>query len=1166
MKIDTLDLLAFGPFDDVHLDFTHGTPGLHLVYGDNEAGKSSSLRALTGWLFGIPGQTQDNFLHDYTQLRIGGRLSLQSGACLAFVRRKANKSTLLHPDTGEALDDQVLAPFLGGLDQDLFLRMHGIDHERLVQGGREILSQDGDVGRSLFAAASGVSNLRDILRDLEDRAAMLFKPRASNPTVNQAISGHKRARSQVKEALLSIHEWQALNQAQNDARTKLKAMEDELGHTSRRLQRLERLKRVMPALAARRDIRHKLAEIGEVARLPPEFSETRQGAQAQVRSASQALEAARTKLSRRRSQRDAMQVRDDLLDHEERIHSLFQEIGNVSKARTDRLRQDGLRRGLRNEARDQIKRLHPELSIEDAGPLRASLNNHEWLRDLGKRHGLLAQRQEQLVDERRELEARLATLGEEVSKAGAPRDVAKLKAVVAASRRTGDLEGVLSDLRTRFAKVDKSCARDLARLGRFEGSLDALSEMRLLSSETVDDFEDRLGEQSERERDVVRRADEVSRELEERAQELRALKESVTTPDKEDLRSARDERDERWHDIRRVFIDGDAEGSSLLPRQELPAVYEGMVARSDEVADRMMDEADKVERRASLEQVITSLRSRLQSLEEQREETRTARETIEARWRGLWEPLGVQAGSTKEMRSWLSRADRLRSQIDELATLSDEVSGRAAQIEDGKETLSRALASLGVDVDMKRTRLEELRVQCEQLVEREEKIAERARQIEHEQRETEKKISQVRDKISRWERDQAAWRNDWGQAIEGLGLTIEASPEQAIEAMKVLQMVFSKLDEAEALKRRIYGIELVVTKFEEDVKSFTAGIGLEEDEDGPERTVERLHQMLTLAREARAAHKKLCDEIDGLEEDVKGAEQALAAGEEQLEELRSLASVQDLSLLPEVEARAMARTRNEERLETLERDLIHAGDGLSLNELEEEAQGTDNTNLDDELIRTREAHAEQQRRRDALRDDLLRLEDRLEAKDGGAAAAEAQEDVAQHLAEISAGAEAYLRLSAAALLLEERITAYRKENQGPVLSRAAQIFTHLTLGSFKGLRDDLDSKGRPVLLGVRPNDRGVPVEGLSEGTRDQLYLALRIATLEQQLQQGEPSPFVVDDILIGFDDARSRACLEVLGELAARTQVLLFTHHRRVIEIAADIDHAPAGVFIQELP
>ena len=81
MRIDRLDLIAYGPFTDRSLDLTDGDSGLHLIYGDNEAGKSTSLRALIAWLFGIPVRTNDNFLHSNSQLRIGGKLRLSDGSC-----------------------------------------------------------------------------------------------------------------------------------------------------------------------------------------------------------------------------------------------------------------------------------------------------------------------------------------------------------------------------------------------------------------------------------------------------------------------------------------------------------------------------------------------------------------------------------------------------------------------------------------------------------------------------------------------------------------------------------------------------------------------------------------------------------------------------------------------------------------------------------------------------------------------------------------------------------------------------------------------------------------------------------------------------------------------------------------------------------------------------
>ncbi|SPD75411.1 hypothetical protein PITCH_A580014 [uncultured Desulfobacterium sp.] len=59
MRIKKLDLRAFGPFTDNVLDFSSEYPGLHIVYGLNEAGKSSALRALDSFFFGMPDRTND---------------------------------------------------------------------------------------------------------------------------------------------------------------------------------------------------------------------------------------------------------------------------------------------------------------------------------------------------------------------------------------------------------------------------------------------------------------------------------------------------------------------------------------------------------------------------------------------------------------------------------------------------------------------------------------------------------------------------------------------------------------------------------------------------------------------------------------------------------------------------------------------------------------------------------------------------------------------------------------------------------------------------------------------------------------------------------------------------------------------------------------------------
>ena len=76
------------------------------------------------------------------------------------------------------------------------------------------------------------------------------------------------------------------------------------------------------------------------------------------------------------------------------------------------------------------------------------------------------------------------------------------------------------------------------------------------------------------------------------------------------------------------------------------------------------------------------------------------------------------------------------------------------------------------------------------------------------------------------------------------------------------------------------------------------------------------------------------------------------------------------------------------------------------------------------------------------------------------------------------------------------------------------------------------------------------IDALSEGTRDQLVLALRLATLEQYLQEAESQPLILDDTFIAFDDPRAVRAFRALAEIAGQTQVLYFTHHAGCVEAA----------------
>jgi uncharacterized protein YhaN len=73
---------------------------------------------------------------------------------------------------------------------------------------------------------------------------------------------------------------------------------------------------------------------------------------------------------------------------------------------------------------------------------------------------------------------------------------------------------------------------------------------------------------------------------------------------------------------------------------------------------------------------------------------------------------------------------------------------------------------------------------------------------------------------------------------------------------------------------------------------------------------------------------------------------------------------------------------------------------------------------------------------------------------------------------------------------------------------------------------------------------------MSEGTADQLYLALRLAYLSSWADKHEPLPLILDDVLMAFDDDRAAAAMHAFASLAPKTQIILFTHHRHIVDLA----------------
>ena len=213
----------------------------------------------------------------------------------------------------------------------------------------------------------------------------------------------------------------------------------------------------------------------------------------------------------------------------------------------------------------------------------------------------------------------------------------------------------------------------------------------------------------------------------------------------------------------------------------------------------------------------------------------------------------------------------------------------------------------------------------------------------------------------------------------------------------------------------------------------------------------------------------------------------------------------------------------------------------------------------DESLKEGEKVLEQ---RIAERQDALR---EIEAIDHNTNVTRIKEKQQSILLEISNKADRALALHLGLMSADRALAAYRDCHRSELLARTTEAFKAITSGEFLSLTTQPNiNQSVDRLIAVRSNGASISVEEMSKGTRFQLYLALRLAGYHRFCSKVGSLPFIGDDIMETFDNDRTASVIYQLSEIAKYGQVLYFTHHRHLCDIAKNV--SGNSVLIHEIP
>ena len=1147
MRLTSLHVERYGNLEGTTLALDPAPGVVNLVVAPNGAGKSVLRQAFSDLLFGVPGQTPMGFRYGYPAMRLRAEAIGPDGP-VAFGRRKGLGNTLVGADDAP-LPPALLDRLLGGVDRAGLEQLFALDTAGLRRGGRQLLDTGGALADALLSGAGGLRSATDLratlLRERDEQAPE--RKTASRPFY-QALQGWTDARKRLRDDTLRPEDrarGEAALEAARGAQREANAAEAKAAAELARLERIRRTKPLLAQLAAAEDW---LAAHPDAPVLPDGVAGQLAAAVAEARRT--ALQQA--DLRRRRadaSQRAAADPPDErMLGHAALVEHLEREAGVAAQAALD---LPGCAQELDRLAAAVAATLR-DLGVP-AGTDASALVPPGLARTAARR---LIARHRDAMGPLATLPARIAALERQAAIPIPPvADAAPLAALVLEIRADG-APG------PRLAQA--GLAMETAKAAAVQATAQAPPGLSGPAPAPLDVFDALDG--------GVRSADQAMREA---AARLAAAQDAAATqarevaglapnlPDAAAVAEARRRRDAGWGLVfRRAFTGDPPEPDAVAAwagSAPLPLAYEQAVVAADDAADRRVRDAGQVERAALLRQSLAAADAELA----QARQAEAAAQAVQAVARAEWAAAVLALGLRGTARMAAVR-DLLARRTEALA--AERAAAVAVAAHDGllvqHLAWSAQLAPLLGHLDgplPALLRAADLALQVAAQAGQERAVAEDA------QRRAQAELAAAQAEQAGLLAGLDAWGVDWAAAMAALGRPRDEVPETANDALQLLDRLEGEAQRAADMRRRVEDMQARIAGFAGEGAAAVARFAPDLAGAAPQDAVRGLRERLDAAAKAAAVRDDQRRALLALDGECADAARAETAAALVLQGVLAVAGAGDPAA---AEARVLLSSQRAAQVAARERlaaEVAAASDGLPVAQVRADADGADPDGLAAAAAQARrEQEAAGARAQDATA-AATRLADTLQQDAGTAAAVQAARDEAAAAARLGRVLEDALLAHAAAALLGAGLAAVEAEGDTPLVARIGAAFQALTAGAYTGVALRPDDKGEPHLAAVERAHPGEPraVAELSEGTQDQLFLALRLVSIEDHVAARPPLPFLGDDILQSFDDARAVAALRSLVALSGHTQVVLLTHHEHLVGLAAALP--PGRVHVQRI-
>ena len=1134
MRLNRLDLIRYGHFKDAHITFpkpTEGVPDVTVIFGRNEAGKSTAFNGFLELLFGFKsGAHPYAFRFDRSDLVVGTELDLP-GRGPVVLRRNSKRTQSLLDANDRPINEAILSGALHGLTRDTYEERFSLNEKGLREGGERIAGAQGDLGQLLHAGLSGLTGMAQTLNSLAERADQFYKKRGRGTALKTGSDRLKEIGRELRADRLTTDRERALRHDRDRTSAEFETADAELKLANQR-------QAASKAAAVWYDRTEKITQLTEALanfpdgpNLPPDAAERVAGLVEKIAARAIRIKEAEEEIAKQDqiiADHPADTLAQPLAAELERLDQLSIDgapmMGRASTARADLDR----RRDEREKLGKNISEALGVLQVPDALASTIALEQSDL-------EGLETAVQDCLTSSlsadaaRKAGEAARAQQGEAPTE---PQDLTALRAAFDKWKTVADISAAEASQNQALARLTKVIA-DLPSTwkDRVEAGLPAPETLGEVSREWATLTADLASARA----DLDARAAEVA--------EARAdLSMQEDAPDAVDIvktEETRRQRDIIWQQHR---------GKLTI---ETADHFEAAMYADDGARAHYLTGAEARQRLMAAQVQVRSAEARHETAKTRHDDLIAQRDRLTERCSGLAHALGLEDGAHPS--AFSARQQALRTAADASADLSiaeKALHDRLAYRDAARNALADAARPLGLGSAKGDLPNEVLR----------------ALTLEEGDRKAWAKWQDGRKTIAELDKNAEQCLSDFEKA-QGKLDQLTASlplPDRSIQAIRTalpqLRSLHRLHSDYQRLSDRIEALEQAIAALADGAQRLAQIVDGPEDETNidPILLIDRARSRVSLATRADEKRAEATSRRDKTEKLKRRTETERQDANDELDACFEGQGGQDLAPRERI-AKLVERDRLRTERATTDHDRQKARVGVEdVLFVEELAQMPDATRAPELEQALQDAQLARDTARDAQIEAHRLYREAFEAADRSDLATEQ----ATLLEELRSGARQAAVARLGVLAARGALRRLAAERRSSMLRDVEEAFVAMTAPAWTGVDVWTQAEGEK-LVGVRPDGGTVPVEQMSTGTMGQLYFALRLAGYRSFAREPGPLPMILDDIMETFDDTRARAALKLCAEIGGNGQAILFTHHAHLVELARD---SIKGVAVVNMP